>query len=132
MGFDSMQWFDPYIIFWIALSFVFNGLVAYLWHKKFYLKLGLKQYQAIQRIHLNETPRLGGLIFITCLIGFAWTSNVSESTNLLKLILLSLTPAIIVALKEDLLQNKFLYLLSEIENFLENKYLLHTHEDRPL
>jgi len=100
-----MEWFDTHFIFWIALSFFFNGLVAHLWHKKFYLKLGLKQYKAIQRIHLNETPRLGGLIFIICLAGYAWTSSASESTDLLKVILLSLMPAMIVALKEDLLQN---------------------------
>ncbi len=62
MNLHIMQWFDPLIILFMVMSLGLNGLVAYLWHKKFYQKLGLKTYQAIQRIHLNETPRLAGLI----------------------------------------------------------------------
>ena len=53
MNLHIMQWFDPLIILFMVMSLGLNGLVAYLWHKKFYQKLGLKTYQAIQRIHLN-------------------------------------------------------------------------------
>lgn len=105
MNFNSMQWFDPCIIIWIGVSLVLNSLVAYLWYKKFYLKLGLKSYQAIQRIHLNETPRLGGLIFLATLIGYVFYCDVTESILLLKLMLTCLIPIILIGLKEDLFYN---------------------------
>jgi UDP-N-acetylmuramyl pentapeptide phosphotransferase/UDP-N-acetylglucosamine-1-phosphate transferase len=105
MNLNIMQWFDPFILMFMAMSLVLNGLVAYLWHKKFYRNLGLKTYQAIQRIHLNETPRLGGFIFILSLVSLAVFSNTNESIQLLKIILISLIPIIIMGLKEDLFHN---------------------------
>jgi UDP-GlcNAc:undecaprenyl-phosphate GlcNAc-1-phosphate transferase len=100
-----MTWFDPCILDWIGISLILNGFVAYLWHKKFYRKLGLKAYQAIQRIHLNETPRLGGFIFILSLLGFVTQFHSIEGAAILNLILISLIPAILVSLKEDLFHN---------------------------
>jgi len=89
----------------MGMSLVLNGFIAYLWHKKFYQKLGLKSYQAIQRIHLNETPRLGGLVFILSLIFFVMYSPNNESIQLFKLILICLIPIIVIGLKEDLFHN---------------------------
>jgi UDP-GlcNAc:undecaprenyl-phosphate GlcNAc-1-phosphate transferase len=100
-----MQWFDPSILIFMVLSLVLNGFISYLWHKKFYQKLGLKSYQAIQRIHLNETPRLGGLVFIMSLISYVMYCPNNESIQLLKLIFICFIPIIIVALKEDLFHN---------------------------
>jgi UDP-N-acetylmuramyl pentapeptide phosphotransferase/UDP-N-acetylglucosamine-1-phosphate transferase len=100
-----MQWFDPFILIIMGMSLVLNGFIAYLWHKKFYQKLGLKSYQAIQRIHLNETPRLGGFIFILSLISFVAFSNINESIQLFKLILICLIPIIVIGIKEDLFHN---------------------------
>ena len=105
MNLNVMQWFDPFILIFMGMSLVLNGLVAYFWHKKFYRRLGLKNYQAIQRIHLNETPRLGGFIFILSLAFFVAFSNTNESVQLLKIILLSLVPIIFVGIKEDLFHN---------------------------
>jgi UDP-N-acetylmuramyl pentapeptide phosphotransferase/UDP-N-acetylglucosamine-1-phosphate transferase len=105
MNFHIMQWFDPFILIFIGMSLALNGLVAYLWHKKFYRKLGLKTYQAIQRIHLNETPRLGGFIFILSLASFVVFSNANESIQLLKIILICLIPIIFMGIKEDLFHN---------------------------
>ena len=62
MNFNVMYWFDFNLLIFMGMSLVLNGFIAYLWYKKFYQKLGLKSYQAIQRIHLNETPRLARLI----------------------------------------------------------------------
>ncbi len=89
----------------MAMSLVLNGFVVYLWHKKFYQKFGLKTYKAIQRIHLNETPRLGGLVFILSLFSYVSYSPSNESIQLLKVILISLIPIIILGLKEDLFHN---------------------------
>ncbi len=100
-----MQWFDPFILIFMGIALVLNIGVAYLWHKKFYRKLGLKTYRAIQRIHLNETPRLGGLIFILSLVSFVAFSNTNESTQLFQLILICLIPIIVIGLKEDLFHN---------------------------
>jgi len=105
MNFNSMQWFDPSVLIFTVVSLLLNGLIAYLWHKKFYRKLGLKTYQAIQRIHLTETPRLGGLVFILSLLSYAIYCNNIEIIKLLKLILICLIPIVIAGLKEDLFQN---------------------------
>lgn len=100
-----MDWFDSQVLIFVGISLFLNGFVAYLWHKKFYKKLGLNTYKAIQRIHLNETPRLGGFIFILSIFSFVLFSNINESIQILKLILISLVPIIVVGLKEDLFHN---------------------------
>ena len=105
MNLHIMQWFDPSVLIIMGMSLVLNGLVAYLWHKKFYRNLGLKTYEAIQRIHLNETPRLGGLILILSLVSLVAFSNTNESIQLLKIILICLIPIILVGIKEDLFHN---------------------------
>jgi UDP-GlcNAc:undecaprenyl-phosphate/decaprenyl-phosphate GlcNAc-1-phosphate transferase len=100
-----MLWFDQSVLIFIFMSLILNGLISYFWYKKFYRHLGLKTYQAIQRIHLNETPRLGGLIFLICLIGYVIYANTSEGLLILKFILFSLIPIIVVGVKEDLFHN---------------------------
>ena len=100
-----MQFFDFNVLIFLGMSLVLNGLIVYFWHKKFYKKLGLKSYQAVQRIHLNETPRLGGLVFILSLTSFVMYSSSNESIQLLKLILICLIPIIFIGLKEDLFHN---------------------------
>jgi UDP-N-acetylmuramyl pentapeptide phosphotransferase/UDP-N-acetylglucosamine-1-phosphate transferase len=101
----NMLWFDQGVLIFILMSLILNGLISYLWYKKFYRHLGLNSYQAIQRIHLNETPRLGGLIFLTCLAVYVIFADTSESILILKFILLSLIPIIVVGAKEDLFHN---------------------------
>ena len=105
MNFNVMQWFDFNVLILMCMSLVLNGLVVYLWHKKFYQKLGFKSYQAIQRIHLNETPRLGGLIFILSLASLVMYCPANESIQLFKLILICLIPIIFIGIKEDLFHN---------------------------
>lgn len=105
MNFNSMAWFDPCALYWVAFSFLLNGLIVYLWHKRFYIKWGLIKYKAIQRIHLNETPRLGGVVFVLSLIGFGMTCNFLEPVVILKQILICLIPILITALKEDIFHN---------------------------
>ena len=105
MNINIMQWFDFNVLIFMGMSLVLNGFIAYLWHKKFYRNLGLKTYQAVQRIHLNETPRLGGLIFILSLASFVAFSNTNESIQSLKIILICLIPIIVIGIKEDLFHN---------------------------
>jgi UDP-N-acetylmuramyl pentapeptide phosphotransferase/UDP-N-acetylglucosamine-1-phosphate transferase len=105
MNLNIMQWFDPFILLFMGMALILNIVVVYLWHKKFYRNLGLKTYKAIQRIHLNETPRLGGLVFILSLASFVMYSSNNESIQLLKLMLICLIPIIFIGLKEDLFHN---------------------------
>jgi UDP-GlcNAc:undecaprenyl-phosphate/decaprenyl-phosphate GlcNAc-1-phosphate transferase len=105
MNIHIMQWFDPFVLIIMGMALVLNIGVAYLWHKKFYRNFCLKPYKATQRIHLNETPRLGGFIFILSLVSFVAFSNTNESIQLLKIMLISLIPIIFIGVKEDLFHN---------------------------
>jgi UDP-GlcNAc:undecaprenyl-phosphate GlcNAc-1-phosphate transferase len=102
LSIEIMTWFDPCILHWVAICLILNGLVVLVWHKKFHLNLGLKTYQAVQRIHADEIPRLGGFIFILSLLGFVYQCHLGEGAAILYLILISLTPAILFAFKEDI------------------------------
>lgn len=97
--------FNSYIIALILLNLVVNQIIVYLWKSQIYLKLGLKQYEAIQRIHEQETPRLGGLVYIISLIIFAFSFQENEVSSILKAALISLGPVFLIALKEDLFHN---------------------------
>ena len=105
MNFNEIKFFEPNILFFIGMSLFLNALIAYFWHKKIYQKLNLKTYKAKQRIHLNETPRLGGFVFILCLTSLFFYSSINENIPFLKLILICLSPIIIFGLKEDIFHN---------------------------
>jgi UDP-N-acetylmuramyl pentapeptide phosphotransferase/UDP-N-acetylglucosamine-1-phosphate transferase len=105
MNFDLLKWVDPSSFSYFFLALFLNGIVARLWYKKIYKKLGLKVYVAIQRIHLAETPRLGGLMIIIVLTLYTLLHAEPEVALILKLCLWSMLPLVIVALKEDLFQN---------------------------
>jgi len=105
MNFDLFKWVDPSSFSYVFLALILNAAVAVLWHKKIYKRLGLKVYAAIQRIHLAETPRLGGLIIISVLSLYASLHAEPEVATILKLCLWSMLPLVIVALKEDLFQD---------------------------
>ena len=105
MSFYFLEWVDPASYAYVFLAIILNSVVAFLWHKKIYKKLGLKVYSAIQRIHLAETPRLGGLIIITVLSLYAWVDAEFEVASTLKLLLISMLPLLLIALKEDLFHN---------------------------
>jgi UDP-N-acetylmuramyl pentapeptide phosphotransferase/UDP-N-acetylglucosamine-1-phosphate transferase len=102
---DIQHLFQPCLLIWVSVNIAMNLAVFLLWDKKFNLKWGLQKYQAIQRIHLHETPRLGGVIFLICLLGYAFTCDMSDSQNTLKMLAIVTIPAAIVALKEDLTHN---------------------------
>jgi UDP-GlcNAc:undecaprenyl-phosphate GlcNAc-1-phosphate transferase len=105
MNFNYPQWIDVSSHTYALLAFVLNGLIAILWHQKIYKKLGLKTYEAIQRIHLAETPRLGGLILLFVLAIYTWLHAETKLALILKPCLISMIPLSLVALKEDLLHD---------------------------
>ena len=105
MNFDLLKWVDPSSFIYVFLALILNAVVAILWQKKIYKKLGLKMYAAIQRIHLAETPRLGGLIIISVLTLYTYFHAEYEVAVIFKLCLWSMMPLAIIALKEDLFQD---------------------------
>ena len=105
MNFELLTWVDPSSYSYFFLALFLNGIVARLWHNKIYTRLGLNAYKAIQRIHLAETPRLGGLIIIIVLTLYTFLHAEPEVALILKLCLWSMLPLVIVALKEDLFQD---------------------------
>ena len=105
MNFYFPQWIDVSSYSYIFLALILNSVVAILWHKKIYKKLGLKVYAAIQRIHLAETPRLGGLIIVSVLSLYTFLHAEANVASILKLCLLSMLPLLFIALKEDLFHN---------------------------
>lgn len=102
MTFNSFLWFDTNFFPWLFLSFILNAMAVYFWRMGMHTHLGVKKYRAIQRIHLDEIPRLGGLVLILSFIGYLFHNSTDENS---KAILLSLCPVIIFSLKEDLFHN---------------------------
>ena len=92
------------IIYWSLFNFALNGLIIYFW-SDLHSKIELKSYRAIQRIHCNETPRLGGFTLILSLTGFVMSPNLYENYAILKTILISLIPVLFFGMKEDLFYN---------------------------
>ena len=105
MNINNFLWLDFAIFPWILISLVLNGLIVFAWHKKLYKHINLKKYQGIQRIHVNEVPRLGGLIFVVSLSGYLLSSSGIDSIILLRQMLYCSIPVLLVALKEDLYHN---------------------------
>jgi len=105
MNFNNLLWFDLNFIPCLAISFFLNVVILYLWKHQFYKRIGLNQYKAIQRIHLHETPRLGGMVILTSLSIYAARLPLGETRELLTLLLLSLTPSLFFSFKEDLFHN---------------------------
>jgi UDP-N-acetylmuramyl pentapeptide phosphotransferase/UDP-N-acetylglucosamine-1-phosphate transferase len=105
MVFNYPQWIDYSFYRYVILALSLNGLIVFLWHQKIYKKLNLKVYQANQKIHLAETPRLGGLIILIVLTVFTWFHAEEKIAVILKPCLISIVPLFLTALKEDLFHN---------------------------
>ena len=85
----------------IVLFFVFL-LVSFLWQPLFNI-FNLKQYKSVQRVHLGEVPRLGGLIFYI-FFWVVWFLEVIQYPIYFN-ILISALPFFVVSFREDLYQN---------------------------
>lgn len=105
MNFDLLKWVDPSFFIYVLLALILNAAVAILWQKKCYKRLGLEVYATIQRIHLAEMPRLGGLIIIIVLSLYTYFHAEPEVAGILNLCLWSMLPLVLVTVKEDLFQD---------------------------
>ena len=84
--------------FWVAGGM---GLVFFLIIKG-YLKSSLTKYQAVQKIHLEETPRLGGLVMLVGILALVlWSGDTGISRTSL-MFAIGFLPLGAVTLMEDL------------------------------
>ena len=84
--------------FWVAVGM---GLVFFLLIKR-YLKSSVIQYQAIQKIHVEETPRLGGLVMLVGILALVlWSGDTGMSGTSL-MFAIGFLPLAAVTLREDL------------------------------
>ena len=84
--------------FWVAGGM---GLVFFLLIKG-YLKSSLTKYQAVQKIHLEETPRLGGLVMLVGILALVLWSGDTVMSGTSLMFAIGFLPLAAVTLREDL------------------------------
>lgn len=89
------------ISFEVMVLFGVFFTISFFW-KKIYTSLSLQAYQAKQRLHQDEVPRVGGLVIYLFLTIAAFFSVESHYLNL---ILISALPIVLIGSKEDLFHN---------------------------
>ena len=83
---------------WVAAGM---GLVFFLLIKG-YLNSSIKKYQAVQKIHVGETPRLGGLIMLIGILALVlWSGDTAISRTSLMFVI-GFAPLGAITLMEDL------------------------------
>ena len=93
-------------VLWIAiLFFVLFFLFKFLGKKNIVFNINSIQYSGEQRVHEGEVPRVGGLFIYLTLTLFSFLTSIPSLSQPLQLILLSVTPIMIVTVKEDLFHN---------------------------
>ena len=85
----------------IVLFFVFL-LVSFLWQPLFNI-FNLNQYKSVQRVHLGEVPRLGGVIFYI-FFWVVWFLEVIQYPIYFN-ILISALPFFVISFREDVYQD---------------------------
>ena len=99
---NSLLWFDSISILMGAITFFLFYVTILAWKYKNILGLEFARYRGIQRIHIKETPRLGGLIIVFSVWSYSLFTSISEIKTILHLMLISLLPCLLVAFREDL------------------------------
>jgi UDP-GlcNAc:undecaprenyl-phosphate GlcNAc-1-phosphate transferase len=104
MQFNFLNWINPniYIVF---LNSCLTYLLIYKFWKYFYKRLGLKKYKNIQRIHLFEVPRFGGVVIFINIVILIFLIKNNDVQSLLGKITLAFFPAFLISLKEDIFYN---------------------------
>lgn len=82
--------------------FILFFVVSVFW-KSFFTIFNLNQYKNVQRVHLGEVPRLGGLIFYVFFWAI-WFLEIIQDTIYFN-ILLSALPFFVISLREDVYQD---------------------------
>jgi UDP-N-acetylmuramyl pentapeptide phosphotransferase/UDP-N-acetylglucosamine-1-phosphate transferase len=84
------------------LPFIVTGILFF-FIAKYPIKFLLQQrYNAVQRIHTDEVPRLGGLVIFIGLFLSYFSIEFNYSEDLVLFLFLSTLPIFIICLREDL------------------------------
>ena len=84
------------------LLIILNFLIINNWHK-IKQKLKINNYNKDQKVHVDDTPRLGGIVIFIVYFSFI-SLNLSES-KFLQYLFISFLPLFFISIKEDLYQN---------------------------
>jgi UDP-GlcNAc:undecaprenyl-phosphate/decaprenyl-phosphate GlcNAc-1-phosphate transferase len=93
---------------WGFFSLVLTSILFLVTIKSWSLLSGVNksiEYSSVQRIHLEETPRLAGIIIYIGFVFYWFGSGYSFFSTLLGCILISSIPLLATSLKEDLCQD---------------------------
>ena len=93
--------FNVFFLF-IFFGFVGNYLIINFWRPEIYRRFGLKKYQAIQKIHDKDVPRLGGLVYFCTIFIYFLICKTDDSNLIIRSVLIPLIPLLFIGLKEDL------------------------------
>jgi UDP-GlcNAc:undecaprenyl-phosphate GlcNAc-1-phosphate transferase len=94
-----------FLLFLFAFNSILNCLIIFLWHNKVAFKIKAPKYQSLHSIHDSDIPRLGGAVLIFSLINLIAFAPSFREILMLKMIIFSLVPVILVGLKEDIFHN---------------------------
>tara|TARA_B100000035_G_scaffold36111_1_gene27278 strand:- start:10954 stop:12030 length:1077 start_codon:yes stop_codon:yes gene_type:complete len=99
--------------YYFALILVSFFIVSFNW-PYIIKKINIKKYEASQRIHENEIPRLGGFIIFFFIFIFIFSNSINTYTNpelsLFSFISFCAVPIFLIAFCEDIFQNTSPYL----------------------
>lgn len=84
------------------LLIILNFLIINNWHK-IKQKLKIKNYNKAQKVHAEDTPRLGGIVIF--IIYFSLVNLNFTESKFLKYLFISFLPLFFISIKEDLFQN---------------------------
>ena len=97
-----METFELYLLFKIIfLISIYLLLISY-WNKS--NNFFLKKYNSVQRIHVGETPRIGGALSYLAIFFFS-IIYMKQHDNLILTLLISYIPILLTSLKDDIFQN---------------------------
>jgi UDP-N-acetylmuramyl pentapeptide phosphotransferase/UDP-N-acetylglucosamine-1-phosphate transferase len=68
-------------------------------------KFGLKKYQGVQRVHVGEVPRIGGLISVVGIFLYWMMCTHGKAMPFVEALLISSIPLILISIKEDFFHN---------------------------
>jgi len=94
-----------FLLFLFAFNSILNCLIIFLWHKKTSFKIKFPKYKSSHSIHDSDIPRLGGAVLIFSLINLIAFAPYIREILMLKMIIFSLVPVLVVGLKEDIFHN---------------------------
>ena len=91
------------LITMIAMTLIY--LISIIFWPTFMSKFGLKKYQGVQRVHVGEVPRIGGLISVFGIVLYWMMCSHNNAMHFLDALIVSSIPIVMTSIKEDFFHN---------------------------